>query len=312
MFELVRTGRVYCIGFGSKTYIDKNHNGNYCWQSLSNGKIFAQECYSTLKECIREFFVTVVSRQISGMYGVKKEEMRNWVSSNIPVGMGLTMSDIIEKYKELEGKKKVDFLELSKDSRALNIIVNAFGGIFEKQPYDYDRYDEYTLTFNIFKPFGLDICEYGDRARPISVVIRAGMKGKNSIKSDWHGEIVSLGDHDTALKYFDTALPKLLINKLSGNNNNGYGYYIQGVDNLCPELLELVKYIFRGDYDANNNLSDILDSYLSKIKTKNPIIFSSAIQSLESSGKFPELVDKYIKSDKATIKAGSILKRFEL
>ena len=93
IFEPKRTGRVYSTSFGSKMYMDKNEMGSYCWQALSNGKIFAQGCFPTITECIRDYWAYVATNYL-GIGGKAKQEAREILKRGIPVGRGLNLEEI--------------------------------------------------------------------------------------------------------------------------------------------------------------------------------------------------------------------------
>ena len=75
LFEPKNTGRVWIRGtYGSKSYIEKI-NGIYSLISLSNGKIFAQEDYNTIKECLRGAWSNAIGKKATSI-GLKKKDYR--------------------------------------------------------------------------------------------------------------------------------------------------------------------------------------------------------------------------------------------
>jgi hypothetical protein len=106
-FDLKRTGRVYLTNYGSKTSIERIANGRYSITSLSNGVPFWTEYYDSIPELIRGAWSNAVAKRISGS-GMKKEDIRNWVLANIPIGSELSAVEILNSYTE---KNSIEFLD---------------------------------------------------------------------------------------------------------------------------------------------------------------------------------------------------------
>lgn len=310
-FEARRSGRVHVIGFGSKTYIDKSDRG-YCFQTLSNGKIFGQECYPTIGECVRQLWSSVIGRTLSVAYGVKKDEIRKWALANIPVGRGLGMKEIVDEYARAEQKEEANFLDVAENSKMFKLVQDVFKtNIVETRLTHSQKKSgspEYVLSVDAFKPFGLDICNYGDKTPNISLSIKTNLSGKNSLKMGYPNRL-TLGDSATASNHLDKAIPSFVMKSLSDYKNTPYVPGVPYGAPFCQELIEIVRSIFTSSGDS---ASSMLDSFLNLAKNNNPLIFSSVIKRLESLGTYPELVSKYRGSDSDIIKGGSLLGRLGL
>lgn len=310
-FEARRSGRVHVIGFGSKTYIDKSERG-YCFQTLSNGKIFGQECYTTIGECVRQLWSSVIGRTLSLTYGIKKEEIRKWALDNIPVGRGLEMKEIVEEYVRSKQMEEINFLELAKSSKMFTLLQDVFEtNIMEarlthspKKPGS----PEYVLSVDPLKPFGLDICNYGENIAKITLSIKTNLSGKNVLKGGYPNKLI-LGDPATASKYLDKSIPSWVMKSLTDPDNRPYVAGVGFGGSFCRELIDIVRSVFS---DNGDTATSILDSFLDVAKNDNPMIFTSIIKKLESAGKYPEITNKYREGNSEILKGGSLLGRLGL
>lgn len=311
MFEGKRTGKVYCNGFGSKTYIDKNQSGEYCWQTLSNGKIFAQECYPTLAECVRKLWSNILAKGLN-RFGVKKSVLRNWAETNITVGSGLNQDELVERYAQSAGRKLADLSEIS-NSKMFNFLEAVFDATYEKYPDP----NGYTLLIDLTGPFGINICNIPENTstffkRPrLDIHVKNDLSGKNRTKknsSDIENQII-IGDPDSMIEYFDRAVPKIIM-KLATAQGAGYRFGIRG-SVLCPELLAILESLLISDnpQDSYSSVSNIIKNALVKMRDK-PVLYSSVIKALQASGKFPDIVNKFAEEDSDLIKGGDTLKNF--
>lgn len=314
MFEGKRTGRVYCNGFGSKTYIDKNQSGEYCWQTLSNGKIFAQECYPTLAECVRKLWSNILAKGLN-RFGIKKSVLRNWAETNITVGSGLKQNELVERYAQSAGRKLADLSEIS-NSKMFNFLEAVFDATYQKYSTDPNNY---ILLIDLTRPFGINICNipentsniYSSRRPRLDIHVKNDLSGKNRTKknsADIENQII-IGDPDRMIEYFDTAVPKIIM-KLATAQGAGYRFGIRG-SVLCPELLLILENFFSSDnsQDSYSSVSNIIKNALVKMRDK-PVLYSSVIKALQTSGKFPDIIDKFAEEDSDLIKGGSTLKNF--
>jgi hypothetical protein len=61
--------------------------------------------------------------------------------------------------------------------------------------------------------------------------------------------------------------------------------------------------------DSYSSVSNIIKNALVKMRDK-PVLYSSVIKALQTSGKFPDIIDKFAEEDSDLIKGGSTLKNF--
>jgi len=300
IFEHKRTGRVYSTVFGSKMYMDKGVDGNYCWQSLSNGQIFAQGCFRTITECIRDYWSYVASNYL-GIGGKTKQEAKEILKRDIPIGSGLNLEQIERAYRNSKGIPEIDLNDIL-NTPAYKVLERLFGAI----SYIQNKY--LFITFNPYKPF-IESCDhpYGlkDKLKNSyveTINIRSNSKGKNQISFDPRNRNLtklSIGDPATMQEFFKKGIEKINIDFPS--------YF--GVD-PNSECVTNSKAFF-GLMLKSLGDPDILDSYLESIKLKDATRYSSAIYSLKSAGVFPEVIRKHEEGNRSIIVSGGILKRFK-
>jgi hypothetical protein len=306
-FDARRSGRVHCNGIGAKTYVEKTPRG-YCFQSLSNGKIFGQECYPTIEECIRQLWSNVVSKYVTNNYGVKKQEIRDWVLVNIPIGSGLGNKEILDLFSAASKKEAPDFEEIIKKSKSIRILEDVFGARFTRAERTLNPNDVIykSGSIDLFRPFGLDICDNEENPYTFSVNVKVNLSGKNKSTTDYNNNNnIILGDPSTALRYLDKAIPTWAL-KIVENPGK---FIIFKTPKTSPALIELVRGIFINSAPGSTAY-DALDNLLSNLKSSDPLAFESIVKKLELAGAFPELTSKYRESESGTLKGASILNRF--
>jgi hypothetical protein len=306
-FEAKRSGRVHCNGIGSKTYVEKTPSG-YCFQSLSNGKIFGQECYPTIEECIRQLWSNVASKYVTNNYGVKKQEIRDWVLVNIPTGSGLGNKEILDSFTAASKKEAPDFEEIIKKSKSIRILEDVFGARFtrEEMPLNPNDVIYKSGSINLFRPFGLDICDNGENRHTFSIHVKIILSGKNKLTSGYNNNNdLILGDPSTALRYLDKAIPTWALKRVE----NPGKFIIYKTPKTSSALIELVRGIFINSAPGSTAY-DALDNLLSNLKSSDPLAFESIVKKLEFAGEFAELTSKYRESESSTLKGASILNRF--
>ena len=296
IFEPKRTGRVYSTVFGSKMYIDKNEMGNYCWQALSNGKIFAQGCFRTIPECIRDYW-SYVSSNYLGIGGKAKQEAKEILKRDIPIGSGLTLEQIEKVYRDAKGIKEVDIKDIL-NTPTYKVLEGLFGATLVGDQAQ-NRY--LSISFNPYTPF-FDICDPRVKGYIASKTIHvtSNVKGKNTMTlGDRHDRVkLSIGDPATINEFFKKCVEKINID---------LPVYI-GIDQ-DSECVTSAKIFFDAMMKSSGDPA-ILDSYLESIKLKDPTRYSSAIYALKASGVVPEIIRKHEEENKHIISSGAILSRF--
>ncbi len=293
IFEPKRTGRVYSTVFGSKMYIDKNEMGNYCWQALSNGKIFAQGCFRTIPECIRDYWSYVASNYL-GVGGKPKQEAKEILKRDIPIGSGLTLEQIEKVYRNAKGIKEVDIKDIL-NTPTYKILEGLFGATNEGQ----SRY--LSISFNPYTPF-FDICDprMKDPIAYKTIHITSNVKGKNTMTLGSRHERVklSIGDPETINEFFKKCVEKIDIDLPA--------YFSIDTNSEC---VVRAKVFFESMIKSSGD-PVVLDSYLESIKLKDASRYSAAIYSLKSSGLFPDIIRKHQEENKHIISSGAIISRF--
>ena len=292
MYEPKRTGRVYSTSFGSKMYMDKNEMGSYCWQALSNGKIFAQGCFPTITECIRDYWAYVATNYL-GIGGKAKQEAREILKRGIPVGRGLNLEGIGIEYKNLVGVPQIDINDIL-NSGTYGVLEELFGG----KSHTSGRY--LSIEFNPYTPF-FDVCD--PRVNDLGskyIRINSNVKGKNtiSLSSNGIGINLSVGDPATMQEFFKKCVEK--------TNVNLPVYLDTNPNSPCAAN---AKFFFDAMLKSSGDPA-VLDSYLESIKLKDPTRYSSAIYALKASGFVPDIIRKHEEENRHIISSGSILSRF--
>ena len=294
IFEHKRTGRVYSTVFGSKMYMDKGVDGNYCWQALSNGKIFAQGCFRTITECIRDYWSYVASNYLR-VGGKAKQEAKEILKRDIPIGSGLNLEQIERAYRNSKGIPEIDLNEIL-NTPTYKILEGLFGATSSIQ----NRY--LFITFNPYKPF-IESCDvFRDKLNGYYETINIGSntKGKNLFDDSGIRKItkLSIGDPATMQEFFKKCIEKINIDLPS---------YLWIDPN--SECVTNSKSFFDSMIKSSGS-PVVLDSYLESIKLKDVTRYSSAIYSLKSAGVFPEIIRKHEEQNRSLIGSGAILKRF--
>jgi hypothetical protein len=145
IFDLKKTGRIYLLGAGSKTYIEKNSN-YYYFISISQGKYFGEESFPTIKELLRALWSNILGKQLTYL-GIKKEDLRNWVENNIAPGSQLSKKEILDRFLTSNNKRLPD-LSLIPQSRVFKIL-DAFFDVKYEPKFKTTPCDSITFDFEI-------------------------------------------------------------------------------------------------------------------------------------------------------------------
>lgn len=81
-----RTGRIYVLGAGAKTYMGKSHSGKYHFESVFGGKTYGTEFFDSVKDLIRGLCINVVGKRLELLGGFKREDIIKWAGENVPLG----------------------------------------------------------------------------------------------------------------------------------------------------------------------------------------------------------------------------------
>jgi hypothetical protein len=303
IFDLKKTGRIYLLGAGSKTYIEKNSN-YYYFISISQGKYFGEESFPTIKELLRALWSNILGKQLTYL-GIKKEDLRNWVENNIAPGSQLSKKEILDRFLTSNNKRLPD-LSLIPQSRVFKILDAFFDVKYEL----YSQTDIYILSFPFTRIFDINLCS------PLSnydfnntIYIRPKLKCDNK-SNDNHTDI-DLCYSDNFLNDFD----KILLKKLESSYERIKGLWLESecLKNYLSPLIQSIISMAKDENYGNvlNQENIIVDTIENTIKN-NPIDFRKIISALEKSGKFPDIVNKYKKEKEGLIKGGSVLGRFGL
>lgn len=307
MYEPKRTGRVYSTAFGSKMYMNKNDDGRYCWQSLSNGKIFAQGCFPTISQCIRDYWATVACNFL-GIGGKSKQEEKELLKETIPVGRALLPDDIKREYMALKGVPNIDLNEII-NSDAFKLIEKVYGAQATRKGKNL------VISFNPYTPF-YNICIGGVTYLNKSIQISTNLKGKNSIISqdEYLAENypikINIGDPAKLEEYFINALLKIRIELPS---------YLSRIETTPCEIIAQAYYslIATNLKESPQDLKEpqgsteaIVDNYIERIKDQNVMKYASIIRSFKTTGVFPELVKRHEEENRDTLTGASVIRRY--
>jgi hypothetical protein len=319
-FEFKKTGRIWCIGMGAKTFIERRGN-EYGFESISQGKYYGAEFYPTIKECLRALWTNLLGKKSIGL-GIKKDEFRKWIDANITPGQELSMNDISAEYLKSKGQAIPDLANLP--NTPFFKMINGFFKVNYYNHLDSQRY--YYLDIDVTNPFGVNICDlnqppstnYTLNAR---IDIEAKVTGKSRLASSGSGGII-LCDPNNLEKDFRDLFIKWFTQMLSGEINNyrlvnldflikRTGHNPNGACAYLYQILYIILEVFKEeitDTDIEYSLENIID----ELRIKSPVAFAKIIRGMEKSGIYPELTKKYNDKYSAGIKGAAMLDRFGL
>ena len=268
LFDLKNTGRVWIKGtYGSKSYIEKI-DGSYTLRSLSNGKIFAQEDYHNIKDCLRGAWSNKLGKRSTSL-GIKKEDYREWLETNIEPGQELNHEELLSIFhKEKTGKELPDLREVIKNTPIYKSIKKFFPssiipdgriGIMELQ-----------IIYGAFKHLLL-LCEDPHIHRAIEVnalytpvFFKVKMFGKKTVIHRSTQGIIEIGTEDpNQEENIDR-----LIRELALENTKKW------ISNRCPLLEEVFISIFS---DKVDNMEEVFANTADRIISKGePSLFAKA------------------------------------
>lgn len=300
-FELKRTGRIHYHRGGSKTYIEKDPNGNYYFESYSsNGGAFGRETYPTIKECLRALFTKVLSKR-SMDTGIKKTEFRNWVDQNITPGQELSEDDIVNRYLVTADKKFPD-LSLIEQSEFFKIAQAVFPN------FKYVDAGGYThrLQMNVWKPFETFFCKELEiyENNLVYLTIKGKVGGKSRVEPT-HSRII-LCDPQSVVRDFDKFFLEYINYIANGWDENQNRNQNQN----CSEYPKILRLIFDTKNRAEGDLFEILKNIIENAKVNDFFLYSKIIENLEKSDKFSWIAKKYKELDSDLLKGAKALRRF--
>jgi hypothetical protein len=310
-FDLKRTGRVYLTNYGSKTSVERIANGRYSITSLSNGVPFWTEYYDNIPELLRGAWSNAVAKRISGS-GMKKEDIRNWVLANIPIGSELSAVEILNSYTE---KNSIEFLDANEIENTE--IIRKLQRIFLNDDVIKIE-DQYrppraklkldlgnTVLSNIF---GFD--SYGTTNRTRGTIfldiIPVSNDSKNSLKVERHGgsvlKLKKSSDLNSDLEGFILKFIKLSVKTFTP-------YDFVGDKTELDIAGLIISAIEGGSVDTTYQL---IEDYLEKIGKLGDPSFPKAMNAISKSTdeKILELHKRLAEKYAATLRGIGIASRF--
>lgn len=309
VFELKRSGRVYLIGYGSKTYMERTDRGDYVITSLSNGVPFWTERYTTIQQLLREAFINHVSKRMTGS-GIKKEAVREWISGNITPGSEMDLDQIKGMYDSSTG---VEYLTIE-EVRDTPVIQKLYH-IFPRFRFDIlnGKVPYAVISIDLGDSFLGNVCGYRYSHNNQGSIVKINMRilpqsntGKNSLSLD-NGDIKLKKSEELnsvlskyISRYIRYLIPQIEQSTYMFDDSTPKECFINGL---------IVSLIEGGDI---TDVRSSVENYLEDMVTKNNILFSKVMTEL---GKIdhPELNDIYKRLSKkywSIIKGGNILRRF--
>jgi len=308
-FELKKSGRVYLIGYGSKTYMERTDAGDYVITSLSNGVPFWSERYTTIQQLLREAFINHVSKRMTGS-GIKKEDVREWISGNITPGSEMNLAQIEEMYNSSTG---VEYLTIE-EVRDTPVIQKLYS-IFPRFQFDIlnGKVPYAEISIDLGDSFLGNACGYrytynnqGSVAKISMRILPQSNTGKNSLSLD-NGDIKLKKSEElnSVLTKYISRYIRSLIPRIERSTYS----FDDGTPRECFVNELVISLIEGGDI---TDLRSSVENYLEDLVTKNNRLFSKIVTEL---GKIdnPELNDIYkrlFKKYESIIKGGNLLRRF--
>ena len=309
VFELKRSGRVYLIGYGSKTYMERTDRGDYMVTSLSEGVPFWTERYTTIQQLLREAFINHVSKRMSGA-GIKKEDVREWVSGNITPGSEMDLDQIKEMYNSSTGVEYLDIEEVKNlpvIKRLESLFPNLeFRIINGKIPYG-------VLSIDLAKSIFGNPCGFRKFLNSPNSVASLSMRiypqsntGKNSLSSN--EGIIRLKKSEKLNSLLSKYISRYLRNRISEIQRSAYHFN----DNVSKECW-INEYIV--SLVENTDITDLRSSVeksLEDLATKDGVLFSIVMTELlkTENPELDDIIKRLSKKYENITRGGSILRRF--
>ena len=313
-FELKRTGRVYLKNYGSKTFIERSSGGGYSITSLSNGVPFWTEYYNTIPVLLRFAWSNVVSKKISGS-GVKKEDVRNWVYNNIPIGSELSSEEIMDMYTESNSIEFLDIRDVEKTDIIKKIKTIFLNDDIIKMNLD-PRYQYLdlmldlgdTIVGNIFKFEANWIARKEMTRGVINLRIEpVSSDSKNSLKVDSYGRSkLKLKKSDNLDKVLEGFILKFI--KLVSKYFRDWDF----INKVKPEIniSDFIISIIEGNSDDAAIKS--IENYLEKLAKEGSPEFSKVMSAISKSSdeKILEVYKRIAEKYSSMLKGIAIANRF--
>ena len=281
-FDLKRTGRVYLTNYGSKTSVERIANGRYSITSLSNGVPFWTEYYDNIPELLRGAWSNAVAKRISGS-GMKKEDIRNWVLANIPIGSELSAVEILNSYTE---KNSIEFLDANEIENTE--IIRKLQSIFLNDDVikieDQYRPPRAKLTLDLGNTVFGDIFGFDTYRHPPNMtrgtifldIIPVSNDSKNSLKLEIRGGAVlklkKSSDLNSDLEGFILKFIKLSVNKFTPYD------FVEDKTEL--DIAGLIISAIQGD---SADYYQLIEDYLEKIGKLGKQSFPKAMKAISKS-----------------------------
>ena len=305
VFELKRSGRVYLIRYGSKTYMERTDRGDYVITSLSNSVPFWTERYPNIQQLLRGAFINHVSKRMSGS-GIKKEAVSEWVSGNITPGSEMDLDQIKGMYNSSTGVEYLDIEEVEN----LPVIKNMkllfpnleFTIMHGKIAYGVLRIDFSESIFG-------NPCRFRYRT-PLNMTIHPQTnEGKNSLSYD--KGIIKLKKSEDLNSLLSKYISKYIRHRISDIEQYGHNF-IEGNPNECWANDLIISWIESSSLKDVKDTRSLVEKYLEEIANRDSVVFSRVITELLKMDN-PELNDVYkrVAEKYATlVRGGSIVRRF--
>jgi hypothetical protein len=281
-FDIKRTGRVYLKNYGSKTSVERIANGRYSITSLSNGVPFWTEYYDSIPELLRGAWSNAVAKKITEQ-GMKKDDIRRWVTDNINPGSELSIKEIHDRYTQ---EFSIDFLDINElqDSK----IINKLRSIFLNDnilTIRNGRVDYAELVIDLGDSILGDVFGFKRYSNPallgtmgtISLTIKpVASTSKNSLKLDY-GDRATLklkksDDLDSVFSNFVIKWIKLAITKFRPNQFKNVEITPLNVSDIIISLIE-------GEEDSYKAIEDSME----KMAKEGTPLFVKAMEAISRS-----------------------------
>jgi len=306
-FDLKKTGRIYLLGAGSKTYMERSGD-TYYFESVSNGKPFATETFPTINELLRGLWSNILGKQLTYL-AIKKVDLRNWVENNIAPGSQLSKKEILDRFLTSNNKRLPD-LSLIPQSRVFKILDTFFDIKYEL----YSQTDiDYSLSFPATRIFDINLCNDISLSHYDfnNTIFYTNISPKLKCVNESNDRSIDLCYSDNFLNDFDKILLRKIEEFYGGikwleERSECYKNY------LSPLIQSIISIAKDENYGNILNQENIIVDTIENVIKNDPINFHKIISALEKSGKFTDLVNKYKKEQSGLIKGGSVLGRFGL
>lgn len=293
-FEMVRTGRIYVRGAGSKTYMGRYEDGRFYYESVSNGKPFGTEYFPDIKSLLRGLWLNLAGKWSTHL-GLSKKDFMQWVDENIQPGRGLSIHDLREDYIKSNGKDLPDVAEILKSPK-----LEFFKKIYFSSYRISDAREESNITihFEPWNPIGI-LNGFGFTQERASASVRAKVSDKkSSMSANFNSCEIYITRSASALSDFEKYLDKFL------------GELLIRIPNKIPDeyrdfIHSIIETIISGSSTQDN--SEKVETLLSALSQEDPIQFSKVIVSMDGAGVFPEIVQHFKDSSGKLIKGGKLL-----